>query len=189
MVVKSRLLEDGIRQLLPSIGTGTHSLKLHYWLSMHKCPHLKFHASSPQTPLSTFMLSTGRCTNCPFLIFMPHFMEPSFIRIASDVGISSSFVATRIEECTGGITRMLSRMTLFKYGNSSSAVCSSFHLSESPGAGKLDEAGSSASAAENPCSSVRSFFWMEGYEARARSVQVSASEVVSEPAKRKVLTL
>lgn len=145
--------------------------------------YLNAHASSPQTPLSQFILSTGICTNCPFRIFTPHLTEPSRIFTASLVGISSSRIATRIEECTGGMTRRLSRMTLFKKGRASSSDHRDCQAS------LFSVEGKEGNRKNNERSSVRRRSCVTGLSARRRSVQVRAREVVSEPAKKNVLTL
>jgi hypothetical protein len=183
---QSRLLQRTFRQVVPPVRTCNNSGINAVEQKRDDSTYLNSHASSPQTPLSKLNASTGTWTKLPFgtlTLLFPSSMVPSRFLTGYIVGTSSSCVATRMDECKGGMSRKDSRETLCRYGRFDSVVYRDWISSVV----KLDMPGEEEGAMER--SSARKRDWTAEFCARRRRVHVRERDEVSDPANMNVLML
>lgn len=125
-------------------------------------------------------------THSPFAIFTPSillsfpFHLPLSYFKGAEIGIKSSFMASRTVECTGGINLKISLQTFSRYGSLSIRVKRLAELS-------IDKPSLSLCSDDKETSSLRSRVWRSGCRERIQRHHESAREEESEPAKRKLL--
>ena len=109
-------------QVVPPVWASSRSVS--QGVLRRKGTYLNAHAVGPQNSLSKLKPSMGTWMNVPFGTNICEVASSvtapcaAFRLIGVEIGTVPSFVATRIDECTGGISRMASRITFSRYGNS-----------------------------------------------------------------------